>query len=304
MATRITLEQFDRLLRDQLIPPDMIGEFVEFDEESAVPRLAFRADAIIGPVPPDYDVDEMVYRYERELRKRDAALRSISRVVTGIPVVAEGDSWFNLPMFIRPRAIADQLEKDRRFEANNIARWGHTLERILQEREYLEEIDGQTRFLIVSAGGNDLQIALEKDRAIHGFDPARPLNDYLTTAGLDLMRRIHDDYVTLLNEVHSQFPSVQVLTYGYDYPRPLVGRGKYIGKYLRKKGIPDDRLQAVIDPIIDVLNSQIATATSRVTWARYLNCRTKTAPFTWFDDMHPREDGFAALLDVFADVMI
>ena len=111
MATRVTLEQFDRLLEEQLIPPDMLGEFVEFDEESAVPRLVFRADAIIGDVPRDYDVDEMVYRYERELRKRDAARRILTRASAGISVVAEGDSWFNLPIGIRPRAIADQLEE-------------------------------------------------------------------------------------------------------------------------------------------------------------------------------------------------
>jgi hypothetical protein len=304
MATRVTLEQFDRLLKEQLIPPDMLGEFVELDEESGVPKLVFRADAIIGGVPRDYDVDEMVYRYERELRKRDAARRTLTRASAGISVVAEGDSWFNLPMFIRPRAIADQLEKDRRFEANNIARWSHTLRQMLQEREYLQELTGTTRFLIVSAGGNDLQNALEDGTAIHDFDPMRPLNDYLTDLGLQLMRRIHDGYVTLLNEVHSQFPNVQVLTYGYDYPRPLVGRGKYIGKYLREKRIPEEHLQAVIDPVIDVLNEHIARATSGVTWARYLNCRTKTAPFTWFDDMHPRDDGFTALLDAFADEMI
>jgi hypothetical protein len=304
MATRVTLEQFDRLLKEQLIPPDMLGEFVEFDEESAVPRLMFRADAIIGDVPRDYDVDEVVYRYERELRKRDAARRILMRASAGISVVAEGDSWFNLPMATRRHAIADQMEKDRRFETNNIARWGHTLRQMLQEREYLQELTGTTRFLIVSAGGNDLQNALEDGTAIHEFDPKRPLSDYLTQAGLQLMSRIHDGYVTLLNEVHSQFPKVQVLTYGYDYARPLVGRGKYIGQYLRKKGIPDEHLQAVIDPVVDVLNEHIARAAGGVAWARYLNCRTKTASFTWFDDMHPRDDGFAALLDAFADEMI
>jgi hypothetical protein len=303
MAARVTLEEFDRLLREQLIPPETIGDFVEFDEDSAVPRLVFRPDAIIGDIPPDYDVDEKVYQYERELRKRDLERRRALRAPGGIRVVAEGDSWFNLPKFIRPRAIADQLEKDRRFEANNIARWGHTLDTILRQREHLREIDEQTQFLILSAGGNDLQNALEDGTAIHEYQPTRPLDQYLTPAGTQLMRRIHDGYLTLLNEVTSSFPALRVLTYGYDYPRPLVRRGKYIGKYLRRKGIPPDRLQGVIDPVIDVLNQQIAAATGQVEAARYLNCRTKTQLFTWFDDMHPREDGFAALMDEFAGVM-
>ncbi len=48
-------------------------------------------------------------------------------------VLAEGDSWFNLPPLIRPKAIADRLSSNKKVSVKNIARWGDTLAEMLQK---------------------------------------------------------------------------------------------------------------------------------------------------------------------------
>lgn len=92
-----------------------------------------------------------------------------------------------------------------------------------------------------------------------------------------------------------------MLTHGYDYPRPLVGDGKYIGKYLRRMGFPDDEMQPIVDSVINSLNRHIKAAASVHNTATYIDSRGATKEFTWYDDMHPDGDGFLALSLLFED---
>ena len=253
--------------------------------------------------PEDYDLDERIYQYERAQSKREHELEDAIEIFSKIKIVAEGDSWMNLPRIVRPPAIADQLARDSRFRVENIAKWGHTLEKILIDGQFLEQVDEKTQWYLLSAGGNDLQQGLAKGYAIHDYHPDRPTSDYLTEEGEELLQNIRTNFVTLLTSIKSKFPSLPILTHAYDYPRPLVGKGTYIGQYLRLKRIPEDSMQLIINPVIDKLNLVIASASSSVTGATYLDCRTLTEGYTWFDDMHPGKGGFATLAERFAKEM-
>ena len=298
MTDPITFDELQRALQNNDFETDELPNYFEEDEDSAVVSLKLRPDVISDDVPSSFDANEALHKYQRrqfETAQRDRPL--------GITVVAEGDSWFNLPQPWRPRAIVDNLENNHTYTVKNIARWGHTIERMLQEKEYLIEIDGSTKYFIFSGGGNDLQNALETLKAIHNYDPARPKDQYLTQFGIGVLEKIEDDIYSLLAEVRRSFGHVKMLTHSYDYPRPLVKRDKYIGRYLREHGVPDNEMQSVIDPIIDDLNERIIRSTLKVSEIDFLDLRGKTVDHAWYDDMHPDTDGFVALTTVFERAM-
>ncbi|UIE35952.1 SGNH/GDSL hydrolase family protein [Leptodesmis sichuanensis] len=302
MAKRLTFNEFRTAIDQRTMPLEKLPDYVDFDPQSPIPKLVFRADALIDQPPPDYDVDAEIYRMLRIIsEERDARLETFA-FVGQKRVVAEGDSWFNLPVLIRPPAIADWIERNGRFRMRNIAYWGHTLERILRDQEYMKVLaQEKPEYFMFSAGGNDLQLGLANGSYVYTYDPARPLDQYLTKEGEAALVQIEKGYKTLLAEL-LQFPALKIICYGYDYPRPLVKGGTYIGQYLRKKGIPNHLMGPIIASIIDKLNEVIKRATQSTT-AQYLDCRGVTEPYTWYDDMHPDRDGFLALAVKFEEAM-
>jgi hypothetical protein len=123
--------------------------------------LFSRADALLDDRPVGYDVDAEIYRTLRSIDATRESRREAFSFTGRKRVVAEGDSWFNLPEFFRPPTIADWIQRNGRFWMNNIAYWGHTLEEILREKEYLPAIaEDNPDFFMFSAGGNDLQLPI------------------------------------------------------------------------------------------------------------------------------------------------
>lgn len=304
MAKKLSHSEFSRALLTRSMPLDQLPEYVTFDPTSAVPRLIFRADALLDVPPADYNVDEAIYRYLRVLRDERRSQQEAFAYVGAKSVVAEGDSWFNLPEFFRPLAIADWISRHHRYRVNNIARWGHTLREILHDREYVAVLDADhPDYFMFTAGGNDLQEGLETGAYIHAYDPSRSLEDYLTSDGVAVLERIEQGHRSVFEEVSAKYPTLPILCHGYDYPRPLVGNGTYIGQFLRRKGIPDNLMTSIMSIIVDRLNTVIARAAAPHSSVRYLNCRRVTEPFTWYDDMHPDSDGFEALANEFEEVM-
>lgn len=303
MAKRLTFDEFRTAIEQRTMPLEKLREYVDFDPLSPVPKLIFCVDALIDQPPPDYDVDIAIYHMLRAMKEeREAQLATFSYIGQK-RVVAEGDSWFNLPILIRPLAIADWIERNGRFRMKNIAYWGHTLEKILRDQEYLTVIaQVKPDYFIFSAGGNDLQLGLAAGTYIYDYTPDRPVDQYLTEAGESALIRIEQGYQTLFSQLSQRFSNLKVICYGYDYPRPLVKGGDYIGRYLRAQGIPDPLMGPIMAAVIDKLNAVIQKVAQSAN-ARYLDCRHATEPYTWFDDMHPGNDGFLALAVKFEETM-
>ena len=300
MANRITFEEFQARLEAHELTQEMYGEYLEFDPNSAIPKIRFKPDSLLDSPPQDYDIDDAIYRAQRELAEREEEIEEGIFDDDRPRVVAEGDSWFNLPPIIRPNAIADRMKKNGNYKVKNIAKWGHTIKDILDEQEYIAAIGKkETAFFLISAGGNDMQDNLAAGGMIYDYDENRALNDYLTDDGVAVLNGIADDYKTLISDVLNQYPDMKIVCHAYDYPRPLLEGGKYIGKYLHAKGIADDKKQQVIDPIVDKLNTLISQVTGQYPNVHYLDMRTVTEPYTWYDDMHPKTEGFKKLTELF-----
>lgn len=199
----------------------------------------------------------------------------------------------DISQFFKPIAIASWIDKNRDIDMDNIAKWGDTLSDILKRKEYLSALDTHdTEFFMLSAGGNDLQDGISK--YIHDYDEARTVNDYITNEGINALSQIQQGYRTLLREVTESFPNIKILCHGYDYPRPSNG-SQYIGKYLERKGIPENQMIIIISPLIDRLNIVISEAVSEFQMATFINCLNVTDGYTWDDDMHPDSAGFKEL---------
>ena len=296
MAKRITHAQFSQALAAGTMSVESLADYVTLESITGIPTVRFRADALLDAPPPAYDVDDAVYLYMREQRKaRRSQLQSFEYVGKKC-VVAEGDSWFSLPGFLRVPAIADRIGKDGRFVMDNIAHWGHTLKQIVAAKEYVGVLQRERPdYFMISGGGNDLQEGLANGTFIYAYDPARAPDAYLTPAGMSSLDEIEKGYKAIFDHVSPTYPTMPILCFGYDYPRPLVGDGVYIGKHLRAKGIPDKAMEPIMNAVIDKLNTRIKAAASGFGKAVFLDCRTVTKPYTWVDDMHPGVDGFKAL---------
>lgn len=300
MAKQITFAEFSKQVSEGAIDLKTLGNYVEQDSDSRIPKLRLKIDALSDEAPEDYDVDIEIYKMMRAAQSQ----KRIERfgIDSKPDVVAEGDSWFQhfvIPGFF-PTAIATRIDWNGSVNMENIAYWGHTITRISRAREYMSYIDANdTEYFMLSGGGNDIQDGIVA--FVHEYDPQRPLDDYLTQEGKKCMVNIGSCYEEVLSEVKATFPKVKILCHGYDYPRPGNGT-KYIGKYFQAKGIPESKMTAVMNPIIDKLNDVIKVEAAKVS-ATYLNMRGKTQGYVWYDDMHPDSDAFKVLAKVFEDKM-
>jgi len=292
VARRMTFAEFQRRLESRRLSSEEIEDYLEIDPTAPRIRVRFRPGTLMDLPPDDYDVDHALYLYQRA---GDRA-REKTTVRTAKPrVVAEGDSWFYLPIIVRPKAIATCIHDNGRFLVRNIAKWGDSLQEMLARKEYLDAIKSfRPAWFIFSGGGNDIQDALVKHELLFDYDKNRPLENSITPKGGVLLGQIETGYQTLLREVTEQFPNLPVLCHGYDYPRPEPN-SKYIGRFLTEQKYPPQTMRPLLEIILDRLNEIIKRSVLGLPTGKFINCLHVTDPYTWFDDMHPDNDGFKAL---------
>jgi hypothetical protein len=296
MAERMTFAQFRRKLERLTLSDEEIADYLEKDPAAVPVRVRFRPGTLLDEPPPGYDVDHEVNRYRIDINRRKARRAAKAEKPR---VVAEGDSWFRLP-FPWWKAIATRIDSDGRFAVRNIAKWGDTLEKILERKEYLGAIqEFKPSWCILSAGGNDVQVTLGDNRLLLDYDPQRPLEQSLAPDGETLMQRITADYRQLLGEIAGLDPKLRILCYGYDYPRPEVADGQFIGRFLDGHRYPRDLWPAIVEVILNRLNRAIEAAAPAAPNAVFVSCLHVTDDYTWYDDMHPANDGFKALARTF-----
>jgi len=301
MAKRIKFRDFKNLVKNREITKHTLHDYLEEDPSSATPKLRFKTDALTDQVPVDYNVDIEIYNMIRSIEK-DRNIEMFG-LLSKPDIVAEGDSWFRHHWFFGfPDAIATVIDENENFNMDNIAHWGDTIFSILSKKEYMKSIDANdTEYFMLSGGGNDIQDGINE--FIHRYTEDRPLERYLTEDGEKALVLIGQQYSKILTEVSTAFPKVKILCHGYDYPRPSNG-SKYIGKYLQAKGIPEDKMKAIISSVIDKLNFVIKAEVNKISQAAFISLLGESGVYTWYDDMHPDDDGFAALAKKFETMMM
>jgi hypothetical protein len=288
-------------LREEVMPT--LEDYVEFDPNSAVPRLIFKADALLDSPPPGFDLDDAVYQQDQEQDEQSFARVAAATGETLATALAEGDSWMNLPPLIRPKAIADRMKSNAHYKVRKIARWGHTAERMATDRQYIDALPKyKPTYFLLSAGGNDMQNGLEAKTFVRRYDAATPTAPFLTQVGTAGLARVGSWVASMLNDVRTAAPAVRVLLLGYDFPRPHVDRGKYIGRHLRDLGYPPADWDLVASSVLDSLNA-ILSAEAAKAGCVFVDLRHASDAYTWIDDMHPGTGGFTEMTARFEAAM-
>ncbi|WP_449302240.1 SGNH/GDSL hydrolase family protein [Pseudoxanthomonas mexicana] len=304
MSRRLSFAEFDLAIKSGTMPIELLPDYLELDKSCPVPILKFRSDALTTDPPASYDVDKEVYDYTRRLQEAEERRIEEFAFSSKRSVLIEGDSWFNLPPVVRPRSIGEHLKGSKNFGVKNIAKWGHTANQIVKAKEYLSKLQNTSyKYFLLSAGGNDLQLGLASGEFLRDFSEGLDLKDYLKPEALDALNEIKLDYAEILNEVRAASPATKIICYGYDHPRPKVGEGEYIGRYLRRHGVPENLLEPLSAYIVERLGETIKEA-AEAAGVTYLSCLTVTKGYTWFDDMHPGDEGFRALASKFESLMM
>lgn len=266
---------------------------VRFDPESRFPEPTFvvnQSNVDSGGVH-SLQVDQAFLAESSEsLRSRRRALRTAAA-----EIVAEGDSWFDLPNIFYPSTMLDYLQET--YAVSSFAHWGDTLSDMIAKREYLAPLSqGSVKVLLFSAGGNDFMDRLGGYLPL--LDPdhteARHAKYYVTAALRQEIKRIAEYYLQVLAQIRSSASrNARLVVHGYGYARPYPN-GPFIGSQMQGRGLHPGYYgplcRRIIELIIDEWNKQLAAVAARSGGQMtVVDLRPLTvADNVWFDEIHVR----------------
>jgi hypothetical protein len=245
-------------------------------------------------------------------------------------LVAEGDSWFDYPLY----DVLKNLDDDYGYDVHSVARRGDAVEIMAYGGGQLDEFarclervlrGGTTpKAVLLSGGGNDVAGDVFAMLINHKLSPSPGLNAAVLEGVLQ--QRIRFAYATILGAVtqlciHYLGRPVPVLVHGYGYPVPdgrgfLGGWGPLPGPWLepgfREKGyeVLAERIVIAVQ-LIDAFNGMIEQLTAPPEFAHvhYIDLRpelsNKPADYKrwWGNELHPTATGFDAVTARFAAVL-
>jgi hypothetical protein len=235
-----------------------------------------------------------------QFKRLPTAPKSTKKFSRKLPLIAEGDSWFNLPDVHPPvpRTLIDFLQSQ--LSTVNLAHWGDTLADMIligQFWRYLQS--GSSDVFLFSGGGNDVLGGGELWRFLELFDVdhARPKDAayYLNQDFYDNLNVIISAYERLINAIKLRAPHVVMLGHGYDYAIPRID-GPWLGGPMTRQGIdPIDHAElgeAIVRLIIDTFNNRLkALEKSHGNNFRHIDLRGTIKRREWWDELHPFEVG-------------
>lgn len=218
----------------------------------------------------------------------------------GPVIVSEGDSWFQYP--IKLDDVIDVLMQD--FQILSLGAAGDLLTAMAAHAEYISAIaDERADFFLLSGGGNDMLHSGRLREFLRpwqsGMEPRDALQPARWNEFLDLMRAT---YSSVFSSLIGRFPRLTILCHGYDYAVPRSG-GKWLGGPLADRGVPRASWNAVIRVLIDDFNGVLTGLAAQHSHVVHVDCRGTVGESanSWFDELHPRDSGYARVAELFAD---
>lgn len=262
--------------------------------------------------PPDPGTWES--RYREQLRRRPEA----------IGLIAEGDSWFSFPNYLRTNLFLEiERWSDDRAVTWSLARNGDTAAEIMFGQQYQTlrrlfsdatlKVDG----FLFSAGGNDL-VAENLPNFLNTYTPGMQWMDCLNMTFLDRrFQELASAFQRLADLRDAYKPQTWIFTHAYDFAVPsgrevrvlIFTQGGWLKKQFLKKGIEDLSIQqAIVDHMLTrfaSLQEHFEQTNSRIAYVRTQG--TLDQDTDWGDELHPTIAGFrkiafkleTALKDIF-----
>lgn len=237
------------------------------------------------------------------------------RVRAGFPpVISEGDSWFDYPLFLN---LIDRIDDAARFAHFRLERSADTVANMIgteSARRSLRESVAEERALclLFSGGGNDLADAaprLFRDGTFE--DPA----DHLVPAATDrVFAELDRAYRAMVADIG---PLVPIFAHGYDFFQPspravkafdIVGiTGPWIHPNMVAADITDAGIQrGIAAELVRRFNNMLAGIESDhpLDFVHVDLCGTLDIEHEWANEIHPTREGFEKVADAFLEVLM
>ncbi|WP_146347174.1 D-Ala-D-Ala carboxypeptidase family metallohydrolase [Phaeobacter marinintestinus] len=211
-------------------------------------------------------------------------------------IVSEGDSWFQYPILLRD--TIDHLSDD--YAIFSLGAAGDLLQNMADKNEFIGAIrDKGAEILLLSGGGNDLVAGGALALHLEEFDANLQPADYLLPSFQALLDNALVQYTRMFELVRRDTPHVKVLCHGYDYPVP--NKDRWLGKPMESRGIKDRALQkAIAACMMDQFNRRLRRACKAMPHVSYIDCRGVVGDHRWHDGLHPTNEGYASVAQLFA----
>jgi hypothetical protein len=274
-----------------------------------------------GPLRDSWDVGKHLAYKALAARPRSRALSRAPK----IPLVAEGDSWFDYPW----NDLLSCLEDDHGFDVTSVSHKGDTVESMAysggQLQEFVRAIDKMLRrneipkAILLSGGGNDVAGDEFAQLLNHAASVHPGLNMQIVSAVID--QRIRDSFAAIIAGVTAVCEDriqkrIPILIHGYAYAVP-DGRGFAGGWWIlpgpwlkpgfNQKGYHDlAENQRSIDTLIDRLNDMQMrlVASPGFEHVHHVDLRSVLPRDTytdwWANELHPTKRGFQLVAGAFA----
>lgn len=227
----------------------------------------------------------------------------------GPRIVAEGDSWFDLPLPWFGNDVVDWL--GRQYAVYPLSAAGDTIARMVNASTLSDTVDRirseRADLFLFSAGGNDL---------LGGDNFASYLADFVDDASDryfideldDLLKFIDGAYRMVLSRLRTEFQAsgLKVVSHVYDYPIPRPNRPiawtRWMAPALESRGYSYPAWNKVPAQLIDRFAAILARLETEFS-GFFIVVKTLGAVGlemnSWFDEIHPKNAGFGRVSERF-----
>jgi lysophospholipase L1-like esterase len=304
---RITLEELKkRISKGDLSDRELRGYF-EVDEdntEAFAPAIKLNY-ARVDTGGKELSPEETAELYQQAMGKRPEEPK-LESATAAVKVLAEGDSWFNLPDLLYPKDALDIL--NRTHNVVSVAKWGDTVENMLTQKQYVQKLKAGTfRHFLFSGGGNDVLGSIGtyvKTRKPGDTDPANAPG-YVKPTFATKVRGIISGYETLANDVRKTTGTKTVLyIHGYANAIPKKN-GPYLGKRLEALGFDPTVVgplsKAIVANMVGQFNAALKNFAASRAGIVYIDMRPRMTATDWHtDEIHPKATGATKIAAAFA----
>lgn len=228
-------------------------------------------------------------------RKATTASEAVAAADAGATILAEGDSWFDLP-FIYPRTLIDFLGE--RHAVVTLAQWGDTLEGMIAAKQFVKPLRTKAfKHFLFSGGGNDIVGGGHLERFLRQFEIGHPdpadAPWYVNDLFVEALDRVMALYRDLLRIVARESPGTTLVVHGYAYVIPQQN-GPWLGNAMTFRGLDPVHkaalCRAVVKVMLDAFNARLKQFADESGGAVvYVDLRRAAKPNEWFDELHARE---------------
>jgi len=337
MIEKISFQDYQALLLDDQSDEEVILSL------SLIEKGEGQFDWILRPNPDKVEVSISELETENAMAfansfcrsRRHTKFRRRLKSRPDMPVlVSEGDSWFQFPLLIKE--VIDHLSVD--YNIYSVGAAGDTAANMIfnPEKKFkteymraLRQQEEKVRAFLLSAAGNDIigedpetgdsaLFNILKDFNNNQNDPIGHINFGALNERLAMLR---SGYETVINNVRTEpgFENLPILIHGYDYVFPFpfgdndqrnpfyTANDNWLGKPLKKRGIPTDLgheiIRLLIDALYDMLNDIAGSSNASNIWV--VDCRGAMPNISdWNDEIHGTSDGFVAVAERFKEVLV